>query len=145
MISNGLECTVVHRGIADIHLVKSNCINYGVLSNAPALSHCLKMRALIVETGSMRISQWITSRHLFAGDIFIPTRWRQYDAEITGDATFFIINFLDGCDAKQALSATMTFAECYIPRTFFAAPAIPHLTRQSYAQNLPEAHQKGPF
>jgi len=37
----------------------------------------------------------------------------------------------------------MASRECYIPRTFFAAPVIAHLTRQSYTQDLPEAHKKG--
>ncbi|WP_342729443.1 hypothetical protein AAFG07_33120 [Bradyrhizobium sp. B097] len=99
--SGGLDCTAVHRGIADSYLVKTNRLNYRVHSCAAGLSHYPKTRALVVETGSMRVTQWMASRHLHPGGIFIPMRWRRYDIEISDEATFFIVDFLDRWDAKQ--------------------------------------------
>ncbi|WP_456777343.1 helix-turn-helix transcriptional regulator [Bradyrhizobium sp. USDA 3315] len=130
--------------MVDIYLVKTNSLNLNcfVYGDALALAHYPKTRALVAETGSMRVIQGMSSRHLLRGDIFIPGRWWRYDIEISGNTTFFIIDFLDRWNAKQPVSAMVISRECYIPSTFFAAPAIAHLTRQSYAEDLPEHDKK---
>lgn len=140
--SGALDCTAVRGGIADIYLVETKSFNCGVYSDAPAVSCYPRTRALVVETGSIRVTRRKPSRVLLPGDIFIPMRWQRYDIEISGRTTFFIIDFLDRWDAKQTAGEIMTSRECYIPRTFFSAPAIAHLTRQCYTQDLPEALKK---